>query len=242
MKKTTIDTEWLGRNYLKITVVLLLILAVFQCNSNHELSLISDSDKKDAKKAKENALVFEKKAKSLAEKEIKYKDTIAFLDKQDQKHVAEILKNKKQVIYLKEEVKKFKSSEITNYIKDRYKASGSQVITTDLGTTVRDTIGKLIITDLIDRDGLKEENSILNKRIEVKDSTINTFKNYVDLKSEQIVALQSANSENKQATEFTENALKNTEKAFRKEKNKKNIWKSTAIGIGAVLGYLLITK
>jgi len=242
MGKVTIDVDWLGRNYLKITIVILLLLVAFQCNSNHELTVASASDKKEAKKHKDNAEKFEKEAKNLAEKEIRYKDTIAFLNKQDQKHVAEILENKTQVVYLKEKVKEFKSTEIANWVKDYYKAQGSQVFTTNLGTVVKDTIGKAIITDLIDRDGLKVENGLLNQRIEVKDSTINTYQNYVDLKSKQIEALQSANSENKKATEYTENALKNTEKAFKKEKLKTNFWKLIGIGALTASGYLLIAK
>ncbi len=237
-----INVEWLGKNWLKITVLALLLMVLAQRCENSKLEIASAIDKKDAKTSKENALAFEKKAKNLAEKEVKYKDTIAFLDKQDQKHVAEILENKTQVVYLKEKVKEFKSTEIANYIKDYYKAQGSQVFTTNLGTVVKDTIGKAIITDLIDRDGLKVENGLLNQRIEVKDSTINTYQNYVDLKSKQIEALQSANSENKKATEYTENALKNTEKAFKKEKLKTNLWKLIGVGALTASGYLLITK
>ena len=230
MGKVTIDVDWLGRNYLKITIVILLLLVAFQCNSNHELTVASASDKKEAKTSKKNALEFEKIAVNLAKKEILYKDTIKKQKENDNKYQKQITENKVQVVYLKQKVKDFKPTEIANWVKDYYKAQGSQVFTTNLGTVVKDTIGKAIITDLIDRDGLKAENGLLNQRIEVKDSTINTYQNYVDLKSKQIEALQSANSENKKATEYTENALKNTEKAFRKEKNK-NLLVKTALGV-----------
>ena len=234
--------NFLKSNWKNIALILLVLFVFFQCNSNEVALTEAKFQKKEAEKHLANAELFQKKNEALIEKEIKYQDTIASLEKKNSEVKTKIIEVKRKGAIEIERIKKFKSSEIANYIKSRYKASENEVVTTQSGTNISDTIAKKIIVEVTEGDICQEEVFGLNeviynneKIIEQKDGIISNVK-------EQNVNLLSAIDEYKAADELKSNALKNTEKAFKKEKLKKNFWKLATIGIGAVSGYLIITK
>lgn len=229
-------------NWKNIALILLVLFVFYQCNGNSEVLAEAKFQKKEAEKHLANAEMFEQKNNYLIEKEAKYLDTIASLEKKNSEVKNKITEIKHKGVVEIEKIKKFKSSEIAKYIQDRYKTDQNNVSTATNGTTISDTIAKKIIIEVTEGDVCQEEVFGLNeviynneKIIEQKDGIISNVK-------EQNVNLLSAIDEYKAADELKSNALKNTEKAFKKEKNKKNFWKLTAIGIGAVSGYLLIAK
>ena len=234
--------DFLKSNWKNIALILLVLFVFFQCNSNEVALSEAKFQKKEAEKHLANAELFQKKNEALIEKEIKYQDTIASLEKKNSEVKTKIVEVKRKGAIEIERVKKFKSSEIANYIKSRYKASENEVVTTQSGTNISDTIAKKIIVEVTEGDICQEEVFGLNeviynneKIIEQKDGIISNVK-------EQNVNLLSAIDEYKAADELKSNALKNTEKAFKKEKLKKNFWKVTSAAILVGAGYLIITK
>lgn len=231
------------RNWKNIVIIILAILLFKSCgNGNSELILQAKLDKKQSETYLKRALASENKNTDLSKKELKYKDSIADLKVK----VTDLLADQK---IIKHEVRKeiakiknFKPSEIANYIKKEYKVGREQVITNEFGTNVKDSTMKEVLVDIEQGKGAEKENVILSHIIVQKDEIITKQDSVIEIKSKKEVNLLNAISDYKSADELKSNALKNTEKAFRKEKNKKNIWKYTAIGIGAISGYLLITK
>jgi len=234
--------DFLKSNWKNIALILLVLFVFFQCNSNSEILAEAKFQKEQAEKHLANAEMFQQKNNYLIEKESKYLDTIASLEKKNSEIKTKIVEVKRKGAIEIEKIKKFKSSEIAKYIQDRYKTDQNNVSTASNGTIISDTIAKKIIVEVTEGDICQEEVFGLNEIIyndkkifEQKDGIISNVK-------EQNVNLLSAIDEYKAADELKSNALENTEKAFKKEKNKKNFWKLTAIGIGAVSGYLLIAK
>jgi hypothetical protein len=234
--------NFLKSNWKNIALILLVLFVFFQCNSNSEILAEAKFQKEQAEKHLANAEMFQQKNNYLIEKESKYLDTIASLEKKNSEIKTKIVEVKRKGAIEIEKIKKFKSSEIAKYIQDRYKTDQNNVSTASNGTIISDTIAKKIIVEVTEGDICQEEVFGLNEIIyndkkifEQKDGIISNVK-------EQNVNLLSAIDEYKAADELKSNALENTEKAFKKEKNKKNFWKLTAIGIGAVSGYLLIAK
>jgi len=231
------------RNWKNIVIIVLAILLFKSCgNGNSELISEAKSYKKQAETYLTRAWDSEKKNVDLTKKESNYKDSIANLKVK----VTDLLADQK---IIKSEVKKeiakiknFKSSEIANYIKKEYNVGSEQVITNEFGTNVKDSTMKEVLVDVEQGKGAEKENVILSHIIVQKDEIITKQDSVIEIKDKKEVNLLSAISDYKSADELKSNALKNTEKAFRQEKNKKNIWKYTAIGIGAISGYLLITK
>jgi len=209
--------NFLKSNWKNIALILLVLFVFFQCNSNEVALAEAKFQKKEAKKHLANAELFQKKNEALIEKEIKYQDTIASLEIKNSEVKTKIVEVKRKGAIEIERVKKFKSSEIANYIKSRYKALETEVVTTQQGTNISDTIAKKMIVEVTEGDICQEEVFGLNeviynneKIIEQKDGIISNVK-------EQNVNLLSAIDEYKAADELKSNALKNTEKAFKKE-------------------------
>jgi hypothetical protein len=234
--------DFLKSNWKNIALILLVLFVFFQCNSNSEVLAEAKFQKEQAEKHLANAEMFQQKNNYLIEKESEYLDTIASLEKKNSEAKTKIVEVKRKGVIEIEKIKKFKSSEIAKYIQDRYKTNQNNVSTVSNGTNISDTIAKKMIVEVTEGDICQEEVFGLNEIIyndkkifEQKDGIISNVK-------EQNVNLLSAIDEYKAADELKSNALENTEKAFKKEKNKKNFWKLTAIGIGAVSGYLLIAK
>ena len=237
---TEINKDLIFKNWSKILVVILAFLLLLQCNNSSEAIAEAKFQKKEAEKHLANAELFQQKNEALIEKESKYLDNIANLESKNndvQKQIV-IVKEKGKVEI--ERIKKFKSSEIAKYIQDRYKTDQNNVTTTSNGTIISDTIAKKMIVEVTEGDICNEEvfglNEIIYNDKEIfkqKDGIISNVK-------EQNVNLLSAIEEYKKADELKSNALENTEKAFKKERNKKNIYKITTVLAVLGGGYLLI--
>ncbi len=237
---TEINKDLIFKNWSKILVVILAFLLLLQCNNSSEAITEAKYQKAEAEKHLANAELFQQKNEALIEKESKYLDTIANLESKNKEVQKQIFIVKEKGKIQIEKIKKFKSSEIAKYIQDRYKTDQNNVSTTSNGTIISDTIAKKMIVEVTEGDMCSEEVFGLNEIIfndkeifKQKDGIISNVK-------EQNVNLLSAIEEYKKADELKSNALKNTEKAFRKERNKKNIYKITTVLAVLGGGYLLI--
>ena len=235
-----INKEFLVKNWSKIAVVVLLILLTIKCNENNNNVLKAKFQKQEAEKNLQNANLFEQKNNYLQEKESKYLDTIALLETKNKDVVYKIIEIKEKGKTEIEKIKKFKSSEIAEYIKTRYKTDQNNAYTIDKGTVLSDTIAKKVIIEITEGDTCSEEVYGLNEIIFNNKEIINQKDNIILNSKEQNTNLSSAIDQYKIANELKSNALKNTEKAFKKERNKKNIYKITTILTILGGGYLLV--
>jgi hypothetical protein len=224
--------------------IALVVMAYFlfnQCSGNSELKLANSVLKNQSEKHLKAATEFEQKNVYLQDDLARLEDTIQKLKTNEQKLISERKTIAQKTKIKIEKIKKYNSSQIAQYIQDRYNVDSTQVQTTDIGTAIKDETAKDILTELEQGDGceleiVKVEKLYLNEKeiSKQKDSIIENI-------TEQKDNLSQANIEYKSANELTKNALDNTEKMFKKEKNKKNIWKLTTFAtiVGSIF---LISK
>lgn len=222
--------------YWKNAVILILAIFLFQqCNKTEELSLASEISKSKAKDylqksrlAKENLQgiteLYEKKVDSVIQIETDYK--------------IKLTQNSKIVKAKISDLKHYSQTDITEYYKERYNTKNG-VIQSELGTTLKDTISRLLITDLIYGDGAKSEVKILREFVETKDFKFNLCNETVDSLK---VGIETISKNYELANIEKDKVIDITEKILRKEKNKKNVWKLISAGVAIGAGYLLFVK
>jgi hypothetical protein len=223
--------EFLIQNWKNIALIIFALIFLYQCNGNNDLELANSSLKKQAEGHLKNAKMFEEKNFYLQDDLVRYEDSVSKLKDKEKKLIADrivIIKNTNSKI---EKIKKYNSSQIAQYIQNRYGVDSTQVQTTNIGTAIKDDTAKDILTELEQGDGceaeiVKVEQLYLNEKevVKQKDSVIVNVTEQKDNLSLAIIEYQSAN-------ELKQNALENTEKLFKKEKNKKNIWKLTTFAV-----------
>ena len=235
--------KWLQKYLPYVVIVVLMLLLLVKCNSTETLEAekavleykIKESESKISEKIKENEFI---------QKNIdKYKDTIAFLDVQNQKKQAEILKLQEERRKKQGEVSTYNNDQLVKFYIDRYKAS-NQVFKTTKGLELETVIAKSVALDLTDYDyvdkllvettemlGTEKTASIL------KDSVINSL----ELKEKN---LNFVVKENDKIIDNQDEIIKNQEKSLKKEKRKNKLYKY-ALPISIVVGIatgVLITK
>lgn len=131
------------------------------------------------------------------------------------------------------EVKKasvFTSKEVADYYSKRY---GSDFVSTKSGIIFSDTIKKLNITELIQKDGCFAERWLLKKQISIEEAK--GFKKDTIIKN-----YFAADFEKQKAIDKQNSLIKNQEELLKSEKTKKTFWQiATGSAIG-IAGYLLI--
>lgn len=226
-----------------VVIVVLMLLLLVKCNNTETLEAekmvleykIKESESKILEKVKQND--------SIQKSVVKYKDTIAFLDIQNQKKQAEINKLEKQRRESSSKVSQYNDDQLVKFYIDRYK-SNDQVFKTTNGIEFYKPITKQIALDLTDYDyvdklliettemlGTEKTASIL------KDSVINSLEfkeknlNFVVKENGKIIYNQ-------------DEIIKNQEKSLTKEKRKNKLYKF-ALPISIIVGIatgVLITK
>ncbi len=222
--------------YWKNAVMIILVLLLWQqCSKSKELLLSAELSKSKAKDYLQKSRLATKNLQGITDTYNRKIDSIKRIEKLYENKIFELSKNTKAKIG---DLRHYSSTQITEYYKDRYN-NKNDIIQSKLGTTLKDTISRLVITDLIYGDGAKAEVKILRDVVKSKNDKFNICNSTVDSLKVGIVTItknyELANAEK-------DNAIKTTEKALKKERGKKNVWKviSGAIAIGA--GYLLFVK
>jgi hypothetical protein len=226
-----INLYWIKENWQIIAITLLLLVVLFQCN-NSQPSL--------ADAHKDNATQFQQKARTeVVQSNDIIKDYKILIKKKD----AEILKLKKDSIKNSKSVnsklsdlRRYNNSDIAKYYIDRYNQPQAIKSVSTNEVTIKDTLSRFIISDLIKYDGVKydykiltKEYSIVNSKFELANNTIDALKVNINNISS---AYESSINENKLA-------IKEVEKQLRKEKRKKTLYKITTVAAIIGGGYLL---
>lgn len=226
-----------------IIIVVLLLLLMVKCNNTDKLKVEKEVLKTKVEESNKKVSILLKKNDSISKTIIKFKDTIAFLDVQNQKKQAEIAKLHEERRRGKEEVSKYSNDQLVKFYIDRYKAN-NQVFKTNKGVELETTIAKSVALDLTDYDyvdkllvettemlGTEKTASIL------KDSVINSL----ELKEKN---LNFVVKEKSNVIDNQEDLIKNQEKSLKKEKKKNTLYKY-ALPISIVAGFVtgvVITK
>ena len=233
--------DWLVK-YGQIILILVLCVVIFkQCEGSKELALANSSLKKDVKEYVSNAKQLVDKNNVLEEEKFKYIEVIVELKKKVVVKEIQVADLNKKVAQKVSDVKLMKSDEIANYYKDRYKMP-SEVKKTNLGTAITDTVAKLNITELVRYDGVKAELKITKEVLSLEKNISTQKDSIIENVETQNTNLELAVKENEKAINSQSEIIDNTEKMFKKERNKKNAWKLITAGVVGVSGYLLIAK
>jgi hypothetical protein len=235
--------KWLQKYLPYVVIVVLMLLLLVKCNNTDKLEAekavleyqIVESNKKVSEKLKQND--------SIQKSIVRYKDTIAFLNVQNQKKQAEINKLEKQRRESSSKVSQYTDDQLVKFYIDRYKAN-NQVFKTTNGIELYKPITKQIALDLTDYDYvdklLVETTEMLGTEKTsgiFKDSVINSL----ELKEKN---LNFVVKENGKIIDNQDEIIKNQEKSLTKEKRKNKLYKY-ALPISIIAGIatgVLITK
>lgn len=219
--KTSIQ-QWLFANWQIIALIIVSLLYFKSCQGSKDLQLANSALKKDVEISEIKA----SNALSMNKPLLKKVDS---LEKAKQKVIVQVQEVQKKTENDIKKVPGLTTKGIATYYQDRYKLP---VTITQYGVAVSDTIGKLNITELIQKDGCFAERKFLKQQLVLeeqkslaKDSISNN--------------LIHANAELSKANYFQKQIIKNTENIVRKEKTKKTFWQvatgAAAVGIGVFL-------
>lgn len=141
---------------------------------------------------------------------------------------------KKQSEIKQKEVYSYTTEKLADYYRQNYSPK-EQIQTIGKDIVTGDTIAKQIVSDLVEKKYIslelnqtKETLNLTEKKSSEQDSVITDLK----FQKEKLFMVI---EEDKKVSANKDKIILNTEKAFKSEKGKKNFWKATAIGAGAVL-------
>ena len=222
MKTITIK-QWIFTNWAIIALVIVSLLYLKSCQGSQDLQLANSSLKKEVE-------ISEIKASSVLSKNKVLLSKVDSLEKVKQKVVVQVQEVQKKTEKELKEVSSLTTKGIATYYQDRYKLP---VTITQYGVSLSDTIGKLNITELIQKDGCFAERKLLKQQLVLEEQK-NLAKDSISNN------LIHANAELSIANYKQRQIIKNTENAVRKEKTKKTFWQ-VATGVAAVgVGVLVL--
>lgn len=211
-------------DYWQYIVIALLVLVLFRnCKQNENLQLANENYKQELE-------ISDLKIEKHINRIITLNDSLLILNKAKQREKTKIVTVVKEVEKKIQSVGNLTTKGIANYYQSRYKLP---VTITQYGVALKDTTHKMVIVDLIKKDGLALElnhtKKILNiaeKQLNIKDATIILKDSIILEKDKQI------------DSHFKIEA--NLTKSVKSERTKKTFWQiaSGAILVGA--GYLII--
>lgn len=226
-----INLFWIKDNWQIIVITFLLLVVLFQqCEPQPSLTA----------NYKANAEKFQKKARKISVQSndiiSDYKDKIKIKDAEIAKLKKDSIKNSKIVYAKLSDLKRYKNTDIAKYYIDRYNQPQAIKTVSTNEVTIKDTLSRFIISDLIRYDGVKYDYKILtnmyslqNAKFVSANSTIDTLK----------VNINNISSAYESSIEQNKLAIKEVEKQLRKEKRKKTLYKITTVAAILGGGYLL---
>lgn len=218
--------EYIKANLVKVILCLIiLVLSFFLFRSCQNPEPILQNDKALLEKLQKDSKQYQNIAKV-------YKDSVKLLN---QKKVIIKQDIEKSVTSTKEKLKPVPSlttKGIANYFQTSYKIP---VVITQYGVAVPDTLAKIIISDLIEGQGGKEE-LVLTKKLLVTEEQENTAKDTI------IVNLDKALTKKDSIDTIKNGIIKHAQQSIKVERNKKTFWQvATSVTIG-IITYLVIAK
>jgi hypothetical protein len=219
--RTTIK-QWVLTNWAVIALVIVSLLYFKSCQGSKDLQIANSSLKKDVQ-------ISEMKASNVLSKNKVLLSKVDSLEKLKQKVIVEVQKVQKKTETEIKKVPALTTKGIATYYQDRYKLP---VTITQYGVSLSDTIGKLNITELIQKDGCFAQQQLLKQQLVLEEekglAKDTIFNNLIIAYSE----IAKANFNQKKI-------ITNTEKSLKKEKTKKTFWQvaagAAAVGVGVLV-------
>jgi len=223
--------QYLLKNWKNILLIIFVLIFLYQCSGNRDLELANSTLKKQAEVHLENARLFEQKNVALQKDFEKLSDSVTILKENEKEIIASnnILKEKKVAKSTK--IRRYNSSEIALHTQERYGVDSTKVKTTSEGTLVKDDVMIDLLVEAEEGDFCQEEVKNLESQIEVKNEIEKKKDEQIVNVLDQNNNLSLANIELEKANELTNNALKNTESLYKKEKGAKTFWKITTFAV-----------
>ncbi len=214
--------QWFITNWAIIALVIVSIFYFKSCQGSKELELTNSSLKKDVQ-------ISEIKASNALSKNVFLLSKIDSLEKVKQKVIVQVQEVEKKTETEIKKVPNLTTKGIATYYQNRYKLP---VTITQYGISLSDTVGKLNITELIQKDGCFAERNFLKQQIFIEEQK--------GIQKDSISDnLITANAELSRAIYAQKQIIKNGESAIKKEKTKKTFWQvatgAAAIGAGILI-------
>lgn len=230
----------LKRYFFPVLCLLLIILAIFQCNTGNELQTASRLSDSLATHHRQQAEKYIAQADALKSERPKYRDTIRKI-----RIANNLLQKEKQVLRSAvaakiEKVGKFTGHEIQTYIMDRYGVT--QVPITEKGIVVNDSLGIRIITDLVNGDGAIVENKIINKELLGEKAINKQMENDVCNLENQNSLLTMANKEKTLEVQTVNDQVKDLKESLKAQSRKTTGWKIVSAVLFAASAYQTIKR
>lgn len=210
-------------DYWQYIVIVVLIFALFRnCENNEKLQLADKYHKEQLKTSQLQAQKYANQVNVL-------NDKITLLETAKSKEKTKIVTVVKEVEKKIQSVGNLTTKGIANYYQDRYKVP---VTITQYGVALKDTVHKMVIVDLIKKDGLVQE---LNHTKNILKITEKQSK----IKDESLILKDSIISEKDKQIDSHFKIEENLTKSVKSERTKKTMWKIISGGILVGAGYFL---
>ena len=227
MEKENLDIikSLILENWAYIVIVILCFFLFRSCSGSEKLQIANGDLKLEVKDLVISADKYVNKINAL-------NDKIVLLEIQKQKVKTEIVYIENKTKSDTEKVKTYSTARIADYYKDRYKLP---IVITKYGVSLSDTLARKNIGELIQKDGCFAEMKFVRKELDIEEKKGLIKDTIIGNMTQSNILLHKAIFNQSQI-------IDNTEKTFKKERNKKTFWQvaSGAVLLGA--GYLLIVK
>ena len=205
-----------------IAIIILSILLFRNCQDNEKLQLANSNFKQELK-------ISDLKIEKHVNRINALNDSLVILNKLKQREKVKIVTVTKEVEKKIQSVGSLTTKGIANYYSNRYKL---KPVITQYGVALKDTVHKMVIVDLIKKDGLVLE---LNHTKNV----LNIAEKQLNIKDGVLILKDSIISEKDKQIDSHFKIEKNLNKSIKIEKSKKTFWQITAVGILGGSIYLL---
>jgi len=224
-----------------IGILILSTMIYFKMNENSKLKVEVKTHKEQAKVYVETAKGYVKESDELKKQVPKLKSDVTALEKNSRLKDSEIDLLKKKVKAKLDIVSTYNSNDIALYYQSRYNDKKG-VVLTQYGVALVDTIAKRNISELTLFDGAKKELVLTNEKLSTTEKIVVLKDTIIANVEKQNDKLSLAIAENNKALYKKEEVIKDTEKMFRRERNKKNFWKVATTTVIAGASYLLLIQ
>jgi hypothetical protein len=222
---------WIKRNWQVIVITLLLLVLLFQCESNKQPSLANDN-KVNAENKLQLARQYQKQINKLV---ADYDATINALNRRNNEVENDLDKLRQKQKAKLIVVKHYNTNDIAKYYIELYNAPKG-VKTVLGGVELKDTVSRLVINDLILGQGYKFESKFLKAKLSIANEKFNVANKTIDTLKINISSISTAYED---ANKSKDLAIKDIEKQVKKERRKKNLYKITTVAAIIGGGYLL---
>lgn len=195
-----------------IALIVFVFMFVFKCNDNTLLEANNAILKTERKTHATEAAHYISIAKSLDLEKTEFIKKVSSLEKENVLIKKEISDLRNKQITKLAEVKSYNSIDIQSYVQDRYKVV---VPVVQQGIILRDTVSRLVITDLVQGDGAKAELKLTQEVLSNTNEIVNQKDGIIANLESQKVNLLAGFEEKSKENDINKEIVKNVERQLK---------------------------